>query len=345
MTNCYPKCFLEIWGSDVDPIAWAVAAVSCIQPSTGRWGWDSLADRNHENSRLPMSDDLDRTIRPFRWDLSRREQLGDLLAGEAAAFPGEDLAELRSVTARAVALAGDSDLVFVGRSPENLFDYLSGAFAALKQPRSLTLLQLSMPGYGEADPDPGELAPLLDYFRAEKLDPQALASYGKAVRFVDVVDMGSTFLWLLQLLRDWSRREGADWNVVRRRIGFIGLTCREKSSPNTYRWQQHDDWRAQGAKISAKNVSVSPALWSHIAGTGVKVTISYRRDRWGRGEAARPPRTDEALKALRGAVELYDLARTRAERQAFARTLSAQPAMAEPWLRHLVLDLKASGAS
>lgn len=58
------------------------------------------------------------------------------------------LRRLMDCTARVVAAAGDSDLVFVGRSPESLYDLLSGLFLDTSWQGRLTLLQFSV-GYTE----------------------------------------------------------------------------------------------------------------------------------------------------------------------------------------------------
>lgn len=66
---------------------------------------------------------------PFRWDPSRRAQLGTLLRGEPAEQYPEFLDDLRECCARVLALADDGRLVFVERSPESIHDYLGGALA------------------------------------------------------------------------------------------------------------------------------------------------------------------------------------------------------------------------
>src|SRR5690606_25527589 len=118
-----------------------------------------------------------------------------------------------------VARAGDSDLVFVGRSPECLFDYLSGLFAGVPRAPSLTLVQFSAPRERAstlAATHRRELAALRAYFAAERIDPRSIASYGKQVRFIDVVASGLTFGRLVDYLHYWTREQGADWNVVQR---------------------------------------------------------------------------------------------------------------------------------
>ena len=60
----------------------------------------------------------------FRWNITRREQLGRLVEGEPAEIHRSVLEELRLCCARVIAMAGDSRLVFIGRSPEQLYDDL-----------------------------------------------------------------------------------------------------------------------------------------------------------------------------------------------------------------------------
>jgi hypothetical protein len=66
---------------------------------------------------------------PFRWDLVSPDQLGSLLDG--AAEPNLwFLSALVECAARVLARCADGDLYFVGRSPDSIFDLLSGALSA-----------------------------------------------------------------------------------------------------------------------------------------------------------------------------------------------------------------------
>src|SRR6185503_9226279 len=59
----------------------------------------------------------------FRWNIARREQLGRLPTGEpdfGYSSLERVLPEIRRCSARVLAMAGDSRLVFIGRSPESL---------------------------------------------------------------------------------------------------------------------------------------------------------------------------------------------------------------------------------
>src|SRR5262249_33430466 len=187
--------------------------------------------------------DADRNFKPFRWDLSRREQLPQVPLSSMAVFrhwpqvkysPDFD-SELRICAARVIAAAGDTDWVFVGRSPEHLFDYLSGIFESVPNAPALTHLLFSLRYGGSASStaanNPVAMAALSSYFAAERLHPSAIAARERGVTFIDVVDSGTTFRNLIECLKLWNNRHKGDWNAVQRRLRFIGLTPRKKTSP------------------------------------------------------------------------------------------------------------------
>ena len=288
-------------------------------------------------------------IHPFRWNLAQRSQLGALAVGEVADVPADYYSDLRDVSAKIVARSDNSDLVFVGRSPEHIFDYLSGAFARLNNAPVLTLLQFSKSHAGAYrrplhSPDEFnhvERAAFLSYLQAEAIDPLSLASSDRPLRFVDMVSSGATFIMLLAMFRELTKQQGADWNVVSKRLGFLGVTYRTKNSPNTFRWQQSQYWLdAGGGLISTKNISTPWSFWGHAANVAEKVTPSFHRRRWFDPQFARPQHSDDALKALRRSVEIYDLATGREERGLLAQKLATLHEFKEPWVRELALRLK-----
>ena len=81
---------------------------------------------------------------PFRWNVARREQLGRLVDGPPASVYDAFMEDLREASARVVAMAGGSRLAFVGRSPESLFDYLSGVVAETSWEPRLLLANVSL---------------------------------------------------------------------------------------------------------------------------------------------------------------------------------------------------------
>lgn len=295
-----------------------------------------------------MSDQPIDALRPFRWDIKRREQLGGLVEGdEAPVYHGFET-DLRTAAAKVVARAGDSDLVFLGRSPESLFDYLSGIFHGIENPPSLTLLHYSNRHWLAeelAREHPKELEALFGYLASERLDPAAIASFGKSVRFIDAVAMGHTFGSVVSVLRYLSNLQPADWNVIERRIGFIGLVEQEKNSPNIWRWWQHQEWVLRLHKPKITNVSAPRRFWQWIANNEEKVTPAHHKYRWAAVDVTKPARHGRHLKALRLAVRLFGLGRDKDERKRFIGQLTAQPEMKEPWLRSLVLRLRGKTVS
>ncbi len=274
---------------------------------------------------------------PFRWNLAKREQLGRLVGDEPwPAVPYLD--ELREISAKVVARAGDADLVFVGRSPEKLFDYLSGVFGETRAKERLTLFQLSH--HDSRADGPAEMVWLGGYLIAERLSPHQIVERDRPIRFVDLVAWGGTFHFVLALMQWWAKEYEVPWNECARRIGFIGLTRQEKNSPNTWRWYQKPPWSTKARDIPASSVSISSMMWDVLCNDEPKVTHSFPNRLWGTNLPAIPPRDERKLQGLRLALSLYDTGSQRAERQNFAASLAQQHEFRQPFVRTLAHALK-----
>jgi hypothetical protein len=277
-------------------------------------------------------------IRPFRWDVTRRSQLGSLPEIELPETYPQYEEDLLTCSARILAFAGDSDLVFVGRSPQPLFDLLSGLLVETSRSDRLRLLNVGLRRV-EA-PSEEQLRAIYPYFAEVGLEPHALARGGRGTALVDVVDTGETLGTLLTFLKTWSDSVLADWRAVAGKIRIVGLTWREKTSPNTWRWQQHAEWVERLRPSEIKNVSVPPRLGTYLAAEAPKTNYSFTPDWWGDEQVTKPVRDHEAREALALAVRLFDLGRMTETRRRFARSLASEPAMKESWYRSLILELK-----
>lgn len=276
--------------------------------------------------------------RPFRWDLVRPDQLGSLLDGVDVP-PLHFLDGLVECAARVLAQCGDGDLYFVGRSVDSLYDLLSGALADTGWSSRLHPLPLSLYGLRGQGFNAEELRQLRTNLTAEGLSPADLMR-GRPTVFVDLVYRGSTFENLYAVLRDWIEDERAQWDVIRRQLRFIGITWRTKTSPNTWRWQQHADFAGELPAAGIRNVSLEGWIWSYFGNHQPKTAESFRRTRWSDTEVAEPRRAEEARMALAEAVQVVSAARTAEVRRALADELARQPAMSERWLRDLQLSLR-----
>lgn len=280
---------------------------------------------------------------PFRWNIARREQLGGLIENlrDYRFMHHEDLASLRRASARVLALSNGADLAFIGRSPENFFDYLSGLFENVENAPACHLVQFSMrwPGEGGVKALPRQkLEGLFSYFRALGLAPADIANAPAPLALVDFVAYGGTMQTLISLLHLQAEWEGTDWNAVQRRLKIIGLTHRTKNSPNTWRWQQNQTWLDLIPDTEIKNVSVPSGFLFLIANTPEKVTRSHHVGRWDNPE--RPSLSQDQLRALRLAVDLYDLGCTREERHRLTSLIAKTHQMRQPKTRALVTALK-----
>jgi hypothetical protein len=240
--------------------------------------------------------------------------------------------------ARVLAFAGDSDLVFVGRSPESLFDLMSGLLLETSWRDRLSLLNLA---FRHQDP-PNDAAAraIAPYFEQLGLSPHQLLQRPRPAAFVDVVDTGGTFGQLVTLLHRWSEREGVEWRAAARKIRLVGLTWRTHTSPKTRRWQQHSNWVELLRPGSIKNVSLPPSFATYLAAVIPKTSESFPPWRWSDPSVTRPPRTDEAREGLALALHLFELGHARETRRRFAHELATQPTVAESWFRSLALEVK-----
>lgn len=279
----------------------------------------------------------------FRWNITRREQLGRLVEGEPAESYAEFLDDLRRCCARVLAMAGDARLVFVGRSPESLYDYLIGALAETSWSDRLAMLNVSLfrLGHDEAStPGPAGWAAFREQLDAVGLEPAGIASSARAITLIDLVSSGDTMDTLVELLLGWAVDDRVDVRAVRRRLRIVGIIRREQPSPKTWRWRAHTRWVVRFRPSAVKDVAVPDQLWDYLGNMQAKVARTNPPSCWGDPEMHRPPRDPGHAAALRLAVSVYELARTRDERKALARLLASEPAMRHPWLRRLVTELR-----
>ncbi len=283
--------------------------------------------------------------RPFRWTISKREQLGGLLVGAPRVNLNERgfLGDLRTMAARIIAIADDADLAFIGRTPENLFDYLSGAFANISDAPNLHLIHFSLRWAGErgiAAIGPDKLCGFLGYLSEEGIDAASVSRALRPLALVDFVARGGTLRNLIALLHLQAERDGVDWNAVQRRLRIIGLRVRTHNSPNTWRWQQHQDWLEMIPDTIIKNVSAPASVMYHLANDQPKLTQPFHPGRWDDLPEHAVPMTREQRYALRLAVKLYEIGQTREERARLAAEIVRQPQMRQGPTRRVVARLK-----
>jgi hypothetical protein len=277
-------------------------------------------------------------IRPFRWDLVRPDQLGSLLDDVPEVGLGY-LDELITCAGKVLARCGDGDLYFVGRSVDSLFDLLSGAFVGTSWLDRLHPLPLSLYGWDGKELAVGETAQLRTNLTATGLAPADLMR-GRPTVFVDLVHEGSTFENLYELLRDWIDEDRAQWDVIRRQLRFVGITWRDKTSPNHWRWQQHAEWTTELPASSIRNVSLDSRVWSYFGNSQAKTAASFRRTNWSDPEVGVPGRDKQTRYALAEAALLVERGKSAEVRRQLAAGLNREPTTGERWSRDLQLELR-----
>lgn len=279
----------------------------------------------------------------FRWNVTRREQLGRLVEGEPAESYPEFIGDLRRCCARVIAMAGDARLVFIGRSPESLYDYLTGALADTSWSDRLAILNVSLWRFGRDEdtrPTAAGCAALREQLEALGLTPASIVASPHPIALVDLVSSGETLGTVVEILLGEAASTSADVRAVRRRLRVVGITERQTPSPKTWRWRTHTHWAVTFRPSAVKGVAVPCTLWDYLGNSQKKVARTNPPSRWGDPEMQRPPREPDHVAALRLAVGVYNAGRTRGEREALAALIAAEPSMRHSWCRALVGELK-----
>ena len=267
--------------------------------------------------------------------------MGRLLEGPAAPSYPNFLEELRTCASRLLAFSENAHLAFVGRSPESLFDYLSGVLQDTPKADDLVLVNISNRYRSIADikgENPSTVEALKEHFRECGLSPEQIISRKEKTLFTDLVASGGTFGQIAAFLLSWAEEEHLCAKDLRRKLGFLGITWRTKTSPNTHRWQQESDWVDRLQIRNIRNISIPGSLWDHLGNTQEKASQANPPTSWGTDSILQPPREESNLLALRTAYDLYH--RGLHERDTFTRLLAEEKAMKEPWFRRLVTELR-----
>jgi len=295
---------------------------------------------------------------PFRWNIKKREQLGSLLNGPVEQEEGyyyginHYLDVLPKSCARIISLSSDSDLVFVGRSLEKAFDYLSGALSCTSWENRCVLLNVSLPE--SHDEVRGKYPGAVENFRQQLstlgLNPDNLQSRDRGVAFVDVIVTGITLGNLHDFLMKISDAEHVDRKAVKRKVRFIAGTEEKHTSPNTHRWyQDHDElpWLREYKQSQLRSFTIERSIWDHLIWTDQDSRVSQCNPPWRwTDDSINYPLHDEVfLKSMRLSYYLYTTAASSKHKQIFLSLLQKENSIKYPWFRGLISELKKSISS
>lgn len=281
--------------------------------------------------------------RPFRWDVTRRECLGSLVARPCEEVPYLD--ELESCAAKVLARSGNARrLYFVGRSPASICDYLAGILESTSWAPRLERLPFSMRGEDDRRRvlgDPGLRRQMQANLSALGLHPDDLQRGRGGIAFVDLVFAGGTFANLAVLFRAWTTEVGAQWDVVRTRLRFVAITPERRPCPGLRRLQNEASGLELVPRSAVTQISVERGMWTYLGEDQPKVERRFHLRRW--SEVDGPIYHDHVLDALTTSVTLVELGRTRRARRRFAGLVAAERQFSERWLRALVTELSRAG--
>lgn len=283
------------------------------------------------------------SILPFRWNLRKREQLGRLLRHiPEEAFSGyEEL--LSNCAAKVLAFSGGRKLVFVGRSPENIYDYIVGITEGTSRENRVCMLSISNRYETVSEikeRNPQGVRVLKELFTELGLSPEQILQDPAGVCFTDLVAYGGTFKNIFLFLKDWARDEKQNFTMLKKKISFTGITIKEEPGPNTFRWQKSAQWVLNNPDLEIRNIAIPWILWNYLGNHQTKVSRSNSPERWGSKLMQRPPRYKVTLSALVQAYNIYQRGKT--EKTEFVTKLSRTEEFREKWLRSFASELKLS---
>lgn len=278
------------------------------------------------------------TNRPFRWDVVRPDQVGTLLDNTPKPHLWF-LDDLTTCTGKVLARSGNGELHFVGRSLDSMHDLLGGALENTSWHDRVHQLPLSLKprhGFGRRD-----VQLLRENLAATGITPHSLARGTRPTVFVDLVFEGDTFTELYFQLRQWIDEEREAWQVIRRKLRFLGVTQRQPIRPDAWRWQEDVDWPRELPAAAVRNVSLTRTVWSYFGDDQPKLTPSFPRQRWTDETVRTPDHGKPTRRALAEAFALVAAGRSPEVRERLVRTIASEPAIGGPWLRALVTELRA----
>ncbi|MFB8353983.1 hypothetical protein [Streptomyces niveus] len=289
--------------------------------------------------------------RPYRWSLSafgggRPDQLGTLPAPRDQSPPSEPvLSELTAVTAKVLARSDGADLCFLGRSLDSMYDLLTGALE--HSPWDGQLLRLPVSCTADDHWSPAAARRFREHLAAVGLQPYALARRKRPIALVDVVAWGRSYGTLHRHLATWIEETREPWAVIRRKLHYIGVTSRCRTSPNTRRWQQDPDnaWVRTLPAGHVTNVSLDHRVWSHLANDQPKVNESFPHWNWFDEPSALTPRHHQVARALAEARYFTDAGRDTAVREELIRLMAREPGFAGREQRRIALALRTRSTS
>jgi len=293
--------------------------------------------------------------KPFRWDIRKREQLGSLLNGplehENEYYAGikHYLDVLPKSCARILSMSDNSDLIFIGRSLEIAFDYLSGILSNTSWEKNCVLLNVSLPdSYDKVQGKyPGAIEGFNDQLNSLDLKPRNLHHRERGIAFIDVIMSGNTFGNLHDFLMKLSDIEHIDRKSIKRKVRFIAGTREKYTSPNTYRWYQDKEgmpWIREYKPSQLRSFTIEEGLWDNLIWPDIEQRVSQHNPPWRWTDAIieYPLHDKESLESLRLCFNLYTAATLSEQKRLFLRLLQKENAVRYQWFRGLISELKKS---
>ncbi len=179
----------------------------------------------------------------------------------------------------------DGDIFFIGRSPENIYDFLLGALDSPWKDR-LHLVLISMAGYEDYNSlSSMQKSSIQSYLTNCGLHPQAIISRKRRTCLVDFVCRATTIDNFLLFMGKWVLEEKLSLGDMQSKIETILIQKQSdfKSSNNELYDAHYINYYGWG-KNSLHVFPVTDSFWLDCCDNLEKITLSYVVDAWGDSE-------------------------------------------------------------
>lgn len=245
--------------------------------------------------------------------------------------------ELIQTIAQILSNIRNGEMFFIGRSPEHIYDFLSGALEHIPvYHNKLHLVNISIrraydnTGYDGLE-EKQKIA-ICQYLSKSGLHPKNIIQRKQRTCLIDFVHSGWTFDNLTNFLEKWCIEEKLSVKDMKMKIEFIIIEDETKEGKFIYnKYVNEHGW----GRNSLHRIYVKKRFWKACGDDLPKVTNSYTTNIW--GEELEVDHSLDRLIGIQFAKKMYELGKSLKGRKMLAKEMSKIGyAMRYTWYRSLV---------
>lgn len=269
-------------------------------------------------------------------------------------FPADYITEFTQLCGTLIAKCDDaSKIVFVGRSPELLYEYIRACYGNTDYESRFAVFLFSCRISGFKDyVDWKHYAPLSrmklrPYMRALGIAPNDIIRRKRPTAFVDYVHLGTTMNCLFYLLAEWCIEENLDFRGMISKLRIISI---ERTEAREQSWDTYgadplceNEWIRNLGTRRVRRIWIPHNTWCSFAETTAKSCSSYTSEKW--GTEGMVEMTEDRYFGLLFCRIHYNYGASREGRAALRRAIGTQAEIRWTWLREWLGMLRDGAAT